>query len=580
MRHVLVILSALLMLAPWARGQEEIEVEAAVSPAQAYLGSTFTYTVRIQTIGQHDIGEPALNLPGSVRLLGSPGTSFRSAQGRVRNRDGTTRIATVISQSFNYTLAADVIGPITIPPATVLIDGTPMQTDEVRIEVIEPDEIEGFDLEARLSKPRAYVGEPITLRLTWYAGESVRSFSIASDLPDGMKAEAINPPAAARDPSQYPRGVIFEQQAFGQARQVTRNGRNVVAVTFEVRVRPTTTGTFDFGSLAIVFDTAEVFDSRRGISRSEPISLEVIPLPTQGRPDDFTGLIGRYRISATAGPNEVSVGDPIGLRIAVTGTDPLAVQQGPRLAADPAFADRFKLDPGGWERDLTGREEARFQTTIRALSADVREIPPVRLPYFDADAGVYRVAESEPISITVHAAGNVTLADAVTSSILPPNVREELGTPSPGLWSIAAAPVLEAEPSDPWLRQLLPIVLVVPPLLLIGHAGWESLRRRGSSQQAALHRAESASMRLARRGRQEDAVRTLLSARLGQHPDAITASDCARATDDPVAAGVLATCLRSTEFSRFGGASQAGVVSTGELLEALRRVRGVDGGRA
>lgn len=580
MRHLLIMLGILLALAPWASGQDEVEVEATVSPAQAYLGSTFTYTVSVQTIGQHDISEPTLDLPASVRLLGLSSNSTRSGPTRVRNPDGTTRIALVTSQSFGYTLAADGVGRITIPPATVRVDGKPVRTKAVSIEVIEPEEIEGFELEARLSKVRAYVGEPVTLRLTWFAGESVRSFSVASDLPGGLQAAAINPPAAARDPSQYPRAVIFGEQVFGQARQVTRNGRNVVSVTFEVQVRPTAAGTFDFGSMAIVFDTAQTFSSRRGISRSSPISLEVIALPAQGRPGDFTGLIGNYRISATAGPTDVSVGDPIGLRIAVTGTDPLSMREGPRLSADPAFADRFKLDPSGWEHDLTGREEARFQTTIRALSPDVGEIPPVRLPFFDPNAGVYRVATSDPIAVSVRSANSVTLADAVTSSILAPRVREELGTPSAGLWSIAAAPALEGARPEPVLGRLMPVVLILPPVLLLGHAGVAWLRGRGSSRQAMFRRAQAVALKLARRGRHEEAVRTLLSAGLGQHPAAITAGDGALATDDDAAARVLAACLRASEFARFGGTWQGEKVSTSELLDALRRVRLSDGGRA
>ncbi|MCL4221714.1 MAG: BatD family protein [Phycisphaerales bacterium] len=580
MRQLLIILMAVLTLVPWARGQDGIEIEATVSPAQAYLGSTFTYTVNVQVIGQYDIGEPTLDLPASVRSLGLSSNSTRSGPARVRHPDGTTRIANVTTQSFGYTLSADAVGHVTIPPARVLVNGKSVWTNAVEIEVIEPDEIEGFELEARLSKPRAYVGEPVTLRVTWYAADNVRSFSVASSLPGGLEAQGINPPAAARDPSQYPRAVIFGQQVYGQVRQVTRAGRSVAAVTFEMQVRPTATGTYDFGSLAIVFDTAQGFNSRRGISRAEPVSFEALPLPTQGRPADFTGLIGNYRISATAGPTEVSVGDPIGLRIAVTGTDPLSVQAGPRLAADPAFAERFKLDPSGWERDLTGREEARFQTTIRALSPDVREIPPVRLPYFDADAGVYRVAMSEPVPITVHAASNVTLADAVTSSILAPSVREKLGTPSTGLWSIAPPTTLASGRPEPLLRRVLPIVLVVPPLLLGGHVGWTLQRRRGSSRQAAFHRAQAAATRLARRGRHEEAVRTLLSARLCQLPASITAADCLRATDDPQAARTLENCLRAREFARFGGTPPAEAVSTTELLGALRRVHFAEGGRA
>src|SRR5690606_34729625 len=65
------------------------------------------------------------------------------------------------------------------------------------------------------------------------------------------------------------------------------------------------------------------FGSKRGYEHlaipSNPLSLEVLPLPEQGRPAEFTGLIGEFRFEAQAAPTEVSVGDPITLTIRVSG---------------------------------------------------------------------------------------------------------------------------------------------------------------------------------------------------------------------------------------------------------------------
>lgn len=576
MKRLMIILASLLVLSPLARAQDNsVNVEASVKPQQAYLGSTFTYTVSVNSIGQRDVSQPSLDLPPSLRILSS-GENYESRTGRIQDSNGTTRLAQVVKKSYYYVLSSGEIGTVTIPPATVTVDGTPMQTNEVSLQVIEPEEIDGISLEARLGKPRAYAGEAVTLRLTWLTQPGVRNYAIGvGQLPPGVDAEPINPPAAFRDRSgRYVQFEIFGKTIFGTVSPVTRGGDTMASVTFELEVRAAQPGSYDIGPFAISFDTPSRagFGSQRGVTRSNVVQLDARPLPTEGKPADFTGLIGNYRIEATAGPTDVSVGDPIALQIDVRGSDPLAVQQGPRLEADPAFADSFKLDPGGWERDPTGREQARFATTIRALDADLSEIPPVRLPYFDADAGEYRVAMSDPIPLTVRAASTVTLADAVTSSVLAPAAREKLGTPAAGLWSIAAAPEL-ATGRDVFDSQWLFIVLlVVPPVLLFTHMAATALRRHSGNRSVLDRRAHAEAMRLARRGKVEDAVRTFLASRLSQHPAAVTAADCRLVTADSEAAATLARCLAPAESARFGGPPTGAHVSSEQLTRVLRQI--------
>jgi len=575
MRYIALIIIAFGLFASHARAQSGVEVEAEIEPERTYLGSTFTYTVRVRSVGQADVENPRLDLPDSINMH-STGTRFLSRPGRVREADGTTRIATVVVQTFTYTLSADRVGSITIPPASIVIDSVEYKTNPVTVEIIEPESLDGFEFEARLAKSRVYVGEPVILKLTWFAGSDVRGFALGSgDLPDELEAEPINDPAAYRDRSgQFVRAELFDELVFGRVQRSSRRGRPVLMVTFEIQLRPTVPGTYTLGPVAAVFDTPdpESFSLKRGISRTDPVELEVRPLPTEGRPVDFGGLIGTYRLEAAAEPTSVSVGDPISVRISITGTDPLAVQTGPRLDLDPAFTEAFKLDPGGWQRQQTGREEAVFHTTIRALSDQVEAIPPIRLPYFDADAGEYRLAESEPIPLTVRPAGTVTLADAVTSSVLTPAAREKLGTPSAGLWSIASTPdlVAAADPTD--LRMVLYALLVVPPVLLIGHVASGLIRQRMDSPAAHHRRAFRQARRFARRGKPEQAVRTLLASQLGLCPEAVSAADCRRATQDAALAEELAGWLTWRESFRFGGPEAPPPSDTRRVLELLRTV--------
>jgi BatD DUF11 like domain len=577
-RYTIFISVILGVLCSLALGQAEVQVRAQIQPQDAYLGSALEYTVSIQTVGRHDISKPVIDLPPGLRLVGSS-TSFESRQGPVRQPDGTFQLNMVLRRLFKYSLAADQIGTITIDPATVVVDGKIYTADPVTVSVLEPQPIDGFDLQARVSKTRVYVGEPFTLYLTWFVGADVREFGlIGAELPDFVEVEPISPAAAARDRSgRYPATGIYGQRIYGTRGQATINGRDVLTVSFQIQYRSTLPGTLDLGPISMIYDAIEGRRVKRGVAHTDSIPVKILPLPQQGRPAGFSGLIGAYSVSSWAQPDEVNVGDPITLTVSVTGPDSRLVEDGPDLGAQQAFAEHFKFDPAGWERLQGTQTEAIFKTTIRALDTEITEIPPVEVPYFDSDEGAYRVARSEAIPITVRPSRVVTLADAViSSSLVPPSAREELGTPKAGIWAIDPVNVLAAPPRAQALESVwwLGLLLVAPPGIWLMLMVRDRVRARRLDAAFERKRAYRRALSLARKGRGQDAVRVYMAGLLGQVPDAVTAADCRRVIADEDLAATVCDWLEADEAVRFGhgGASEP---SPGAVESALKRLHGI-----
>ncbi len=544
------------MLSSLAFGQAEVQVRAQIQPQDAYLGSSLEYTVSVQTIGRHDISRPVIDLPPGLRLVGTS-TSFESRQGPVRQPDGTFKLNMVLRRLFIYSLAADQIGTITIPPASVIVDGQTHTTDPVTVTVRELEPIDGFHLEARLSRNRVYVGEPFTLQLTWFVGADVREFGlIGAELPDFVDIEPISPAASTRDRSgRYPATGIYGQRIYGTRGRATVNGRDVLTVSFQIQYRSSLPGTLDLGPISMIYEAIEGRRVKRGVARTGSLPVEILPLPHEGRPAGFDGLIGAYSVSASATPNEVNVGDPITLTVKITGPDSQLVKDGPNLGAQPAFSEHFKFDPAGWERLQGTQSEAIFQTTVRALDTEITEIPPVEVPYFDSDAGSYRVARSEAIPLTVRPSRVVTLADAVvSSSLLPPSAREELGTPKAGLWAIDSVEVLAARPQTQAMdmRWWLGVLLAAPPGIWLALLIRDKVRARRVHAQSLRKRAYRRAIALARQGRTRDAVRVYMAEQLGLVPEAVTAADCQRAIADTDLAATISNWLEADEAVRFG----------------------------
>jgi hypothetical protein len=74
---------------------------------------------------------------------------------------------------------------------------------------------------------------------------------------------------------------------------------------------------------------------------TEPVSVESLPLPEQNKPANFTGAIGNFTMTATAGPTNVTVGDPITVRVQISGSGALDALT---LPAQDAWRD-FKTYP-------------------------------------------------------------------------------------------------------------------------------------------------------------------------------------------------------------------------------------------
>ncbi len=139
-------------------------------------------------------------------------------------------------------------------------------------------------------------------------------------------------------------------------------------------------------------------------------TVTIAPLPTAGRPTDFSGLLGELKIDVKAEPTDVSVGDPI--LLTVTLNDVTLIENGslPDLRKNNAFTASFRVS--GDDPAVTTNNTIVFQRTIRAINDKVTAIPALTIPYYDTKRDCYDTASSTPIPITVTAAKQITLADA------------------------------------------------------------------------------------------------------------------------------------------------------------------------
>jgi len=430
-----------------AAGGGPLSATADVEKDELFLGESITFQVEIT--GSDHPGEPDLSALTDFRV--------EPLGGQTRNSESITiingRMSRVVRRGyvFSYRLTPKRTGRLVIPALEVDADGQRLRTEPIVISVNEPAETEDFKLRLTLSKTKCYVGEPVTLTVTWYIGKEVRGFQFMLPFLDDRRFRVHDAEVEIDRTKSYLRVPLESGEVVAEKGQGRLDGQTYATVSFSKVLIPSRAGTFDIARATVVFDalvgyrrSRDIFDDffsddffggsrgvyERFVVPSNSPTLTVLELPAEGRPANFAGHVGRYRIHATASPTEANVGDPITLVITLSGPDYLRDVELPPLSSQPALARDFKIPQEMAAGKVEGKTKV-FTQTIRATHAGVTQIPPIALAYFDTDSGKYDVARSRPIPLTIHGTRVVTARDAEGRELSTP--KSELTVWSQGI---------------------------------------------------------------------------------------------------------------------------------------------------
>ena len=152
--------------------------------------------------------------------------------------------------------------------------------------------------------------------------------------------------------------------------------------------------------------------SRREVKVASPEkSITVMDLPMASRPNDFQGAIGNLSLAVAASPVDGKVGDPITLKMIISGAGNFDTVQAPQLTDK----NDWKTYPATemFEEHKPGSGKKTFEQAIVPTSADLTTIPSVQFSYFDPNAGEYISLTSDPITIQLkNSSGIATAADS------------------------------------------------------------------------------------------------------------------------------------------------------------------------
>jgi hypothetical protein len=405
-----------------ASGQVRVSAQVDTS-RDTYVGENFAYYVVIE----------GSDRPGQVDLQPLRQYDPRSTGNRKQSSTNiiNSRVTTTTSMIMTYALRAAEAGLIRLPSISVVIDGKTYRTNPVTVNVTKPGTTDQLDIEMELSEQQCFVGQAVLLTIKFYFSANTKSPqpNIPVLYSDAFYFE--NPDVLNQEVQEHDFGdgvtILYSQH------QVTRAGRPTNLLLLRKILIPKSSGSVRIEPTTVTADVAvarsnNFFGSqlryKRFMVTSEPLDLTVLPLPEEGKPAEFYGLVGRYTIQASASPTEVSVGDPITLSIKVGGGEYLKPVRWPALEQVPELAANFKIPSQKASPTIVDGFKV-FTQTIRANNDTVTEIPSIPLAYFNAETGKYARAETEPIKLDVAPTKILTNADLEGADFVPVNREVE-----------------------------------------------------------------------------------------------------------------------------------------------------------
>jgi len=376
------------------------------------------------------------------------------------------------SVTYSYVVNPQHDGSFTIPALQVDVGGQRLVSSPLRLVVTKASAASLADVAAGhepafmkllVPKEKIYVGEPMVAQLELYLRddvEGINGFQMTSSPTDGFNV-----------------GKTTEQS--GARRRVQVGDRVYTVIPLALPLTAIRAGSLTLGPFVASLTVALPASNNQGgdpffrrffnqtepheISvTTDPVNVSVLPLPEKNRPANFTGAVGDFTMSATAGPTTVTVGDPITVRVQISGRGALDAVTLPLPGAwhdFKSYPPTAKFEAG----DQFGFQGTKtFEQIISPETADVHELPPLTFSFFNPDDDQYHTLTQAAVPLVVRAAGATPLpALAAKNSVAenqPPAdiapIKEHLGILSAMRPPLIAQPVFLAAQGLPVLAFL------------------------------------------------------------------------------------------------------------------------------
>ncbi|WP_029033053.1 BatD family protein [Salinimicrobium terrae] len=317
------------------------------------------------------------------------------------------------SKTYSYFLAPKGRGNFTIGQAEITIDGNIYKTTPVQVEVTaavdEPTDgenseyiaSENIHLVAEISDTNPYLNEAITVVYKLYVSPRINvsdwrqidSPKFSDFWSQNIDIRRLQVENGTYDGEPYRFVVLRKTVLYPQ-----KTGKlNIEPLTLNISVEVPGNRRDIFGN--------RFYETVDKVVAAGNRSIEVKPLPQEGRPADFTGAVGKnLNLNVTTDKTELRATESLQATVEVTGQGNLKLFDLPPLTV-PASMEKYEPEyVEDVNTTINGMQGSILNNyTLVPQSKGKYPIPPVTFSYFDLDSQSYRTLTSDEIMVDVAA---------------------------------------------------------------------------------------------------------------------------------------------------------------------------------
>lgn len=384
---------------------QEVQFEAVTQK------TTYPLNEKIRLVFTINSGADNFNPPSFENFI-AEGPLFSSGGGTTTTIiNGQTTVKRVVNTQYTYFLTAKKQGTFTIGPAEIEYNGKIYRSNPVKVTIIAPREVpkdpndvdyiagEGVHLVSEVSKSSPFINEPITVVYKLYYNPNFRLHNLTElETPkyNGFWSQNIDIKNIQHELVEY------DGKQYG------------MAILKKVLLYPLEAGNKEIEALSVALDISVPKREQIGpfiravyVPITKNLStgnkkVTVKAFPEQGKPLDFNGAVGAFKLSMKASKKELKSGEALDLEISVSGTGNLKLFTLPK----PEFPSGFEVyDPKHNEKvvvPVTGMNGtiSDIYTIVPQYKGNYK-LKPISFSYFDLNTKSYKTISSEEIEINV-----------------------------------------------------------------------------------------------------------------------------------------------------------------------------------
>ena len=417
-RKLLYIVAFLLVSIYSLEAQTDVKFRT-ICKKQVAVGEQFQVSYELNGDG-NDFKAPNFT---NFEIMGGPYTSTSSSVQIINGSVSKTN-----TQTFSYHLRAIKAGTYTVPSASITVDKKKITSEPCEITVTASSSGSSSYNNANNTQSNTSIGnkniylEAIPNKKKVYLGEQILlTYRIFYNIPISQLSVSKSPSYSGF----WTKDITDNNGSLQQSSTVVNGQQYNVATIQEIVLFPQKTGNLiidplDITCLAQVkqernrsygydpFD--DFFNDVMGSSyksvkkdiKSQPITIEVEPLPTSNKPSSFKGAVGQFTFTSKIDKNELKVNEAFTLTLTVSGKGNIELLELPQPVFPPDFEvydPKINTSVKNNAQGIYGNKSAEY-IIIPRVSGDFT-LNDIEFSYFNTSSKKYETLKSDIHTIQV-----------------------------------------------------------------------------------------------------------------------------------------------------------------------------------